>query len=251
MSNKEHILKEIIKCASETGKTPSEKNFYEYSGLGIYDLHKNGWANYGELVREANLTPNKFDKTKYNRDQLRRLFIKVIREEKKWPTRGLLDIRHFRNKNFPDSSTFYKNLGQVKELALGILDFIQDKQGYDDIAEICNSVHAIFESDITETTNLDKGSVGYVYLLKSSLNNAVAYKIGKTKNLEQRLKQLRQPSNIEEPIHSIKTDDIDGVEQYWLNRFCSKRLYPNKPKDEWFKLNASDVKAFKRWRRIF
>ncbi len=252
MSTKDDIKKKILKCAKELGKTPSEKVFYEYAEIGIYDLKKGGYPNYGELVRDVGLLPNKFDKTKYNPDQLRKLFIKVIREEDKWPTRGLLDIRHFRNKNFPDSSTFYKNLGQVKELALGILDFIEDKQGYDNVAEICNSALAKFESNATEAANLDKGGgIGYVYLLKSSLNNAVAYKIGKTKNLEQRLKQLRQPSNIEELIHPIKTDDIGGIEQYWLNRFSSKRLYPDKPKNEWFKLSISDVKVFKRWRKIF
>jgi hypothetical protein len=251
MSIKEDIKKKLLKYAKELGKTPSEKVFYEYAEIGIYDLKRCGYPNYGELVRDVGLPPNKFDKTKYNPGQLRKLFIKVIREEGKWPTRGLLDIRHFSNKNFPDSSTFYKNLGQVKNLALNILEFIEDKQGYDDIAVICNSTLSEFENDIQEATDVDKGGVGYVYLLKSSLNNAVAYKIGKTKNLEQRIKQLRQPSNVEELIHPIKTDDIDGVEQYWLNRFSNKRLYPNRPKDEWFKLNASDVKAFRRWRRIF
>lgn len=251
MSLRKDIKKKLLKYAKELGKTPSEKVFYEYAEIGIYDLKRCGYPNYGELVSDAKLPPNKFDKTKYNPNQLRKLFIKVIREEDKWPTRGLLDIRHFKNKNFPDSSTFYNKLGKVKGLALDILNFIEDKQGYEDVAEICNSTLAQFENDIEETTHLDKGRVGHVYLLKSSLNNAVAYKIGKTENLKQRIKQLRQPSNIEELIHSIKTDDMGGVENYWHLRFSTKHLYPHKPKDEWFKLNSANVKAFKRWKRIF
>ena len=95
-----------------------------------------------------------------------------------------MDIRHFRNKNFPDSSTFYKNLGQVKDLALKILDFIEDKQGYDDVAKVCKLTLVKFEDGTEETEYLNIESVGYVYLLKSSLNNAVAYKIGKTKTDE-------------------------------------------------------------------
>lgn len=251
MLTREQIIKELHKCAEELGKTPSEKVFYEHAQIGIYDLKRCGFPNYGVLVRETKLPPNKFDKTKYNPEQLCDLFIKVIREEGKWPTRGLLDIRHFSNKNFPDSSTFYKKLGLTKKLALTILEYVGSKREYDDVVNICKSVQVKSENDTTEAVDLDQRGVGYVYLQKSSLNNAVAYKIGKTKHPEQRLKQLRQPSNIEEQIHQIETDDMNGVEQYWLNRFSGKRLYPNRPKDEWFKLNASDVRAFKRWRRIF
>jgi len=47
-------------------------------------------------------------------------------------------------------------------------------------------------------------------------------------------------------IHSIKTDDPSGVETYWHKRFDTKRL-----NGEWFDLNSADIKAFKRWQRIF
>ncbi|MEK7472504.1 MAG: GIY-YIG nuclease family protein [Patescibacteria group bacterium] len=43
-------------------------------------------------------------------------------------------------------------------------------------------------------------------------------------------------------IHEIKTDDMNGVEKYWHNRFKSKWL-----RGEWYKLNPSDVKALKHW----
>ena len=85
MLTRENIKREILRCAEGLGKTPSEKVFYEYAEIGIYDLKRCGYTNYGELVRDVGLPPNKFDKTKYNPDQLRNLFIKVIREERKWP----------------------------------------------------------------------------------------------------------------------------------------------------------------------
>ena len=84
--------------------------------------------------------------------------------------------------------------------------------------------------------------VGEVYLFKSGRY----YKIGKTKDTVRRGSEIRiqLPERVN-LIHSIKTDDPSGIESYWHNRFESKRM-----NGEWFDLNPSDVKAFKRWRRI-
>ena len=81
MVTKEEIIKELQKYAKENGgKTPSEKVFYENTGVGVWDKMRH-WSNYGELVHEAGLTRNKFDKIKYNHEQLCQIFIEVIREK--------------------------------------------------------------------------------------------------------------------------------------------------------------------------
>jgi len=242
MLTKEEIIKKVQKWSRENkGYTPGEKKFYEYAGIGIYDLKKHGWANYGELVGEARLTPNKFDKTKYSPEQLCKMFIEVIREKGKWPTRGVLDVKHLSITNFPDSSTFYNKLGLTRNLAKTILEFVEDKQGYDDVTDICNSAIEEFE-DRDEFSEEEGITNGFVYLGKQHGD----YKIGKANNANRRRDDITLlGSEPFELIHEIKTDDMNGVEKYWHNRFKSKLK-----RGEWFNLSTADIKAFKRWKKI-
>lgn len=242
MFTKEEIVKELLRCAEENGgKTPSEKFLYENTEIRIMDRRKY-WSNYGELVYEAGLTPNKFDKTKYNNEQLCKIFIEVIREKGMWPTRGILDVKHYNDPSFPESSTFYKKLGLTEDLAKTILEFIEDKQGYGDVIEICNSVLAKYKDQGESFEGQDVIS-GYVYLGKQH----GFYKIGKAKNTNRRREDLTLlGSEPFELIHEIRTDDMNGVEKYWHNRFKTKLK-----RGEWFKLSKGDVKAFKRWKKIF
>jgi hypothetical protein len=78
--------------------------------------------------------------------------------------------------------------------------------------------------------------LGTVYMLKSGPH----YKIGKTKDFDARLGQikLQLPFNVE-VIHKIETDDPSGIEAYWHRRFMGKRN-----NGEWFSLSEDDVTAF-------
>lgn len=246
MLTKEEILKKLQQYAKEGGgETPSEKKFYEYAEIGIYDLKKHGWAKYGDLVDEGGLTPNKFDNTKYSHEQLCEIFIEVIREKSKWPTRGILDVKHHKDSRFPDSSTFYKKLGLTVNLAKTILEFIKDKQGYADVVNICNSVVERFEN-ISETEEQITGKVthGWVYLFKHGHYNQ--YRIGQTSDLLRRGSEIRiQLPERATLVHSIETVDPVGVETYWLNRFKSKQM-----NGDWFNLSRTDVNEFKHWKKI-
>jgi Meiotically Up-regulated Gene 113 (MUG113) protein len=241
MLTKQEVLSEIRRYSKKIGgKTPSEKKLYENTEVGVYDRMRY-WPNYGSLVKDIGLKPNKFDKTKYSRKHLCDTFIEVIRENGKWPTRGILDVKHHNDPNFPDSSTFYKKLGLIRELVNTIIDFIEDKKGYDDVTKICNSVLEKYSGRDKKVEDENLAS-GYVYLGKQH----GVYKIGKTKNTKRRRDDITllgsEPFRL---IHEIKTDDMNGVEKYWHNRFKTKHK-----RGEWFNLSRADVSALKRWKKI-
>jgi Meiotically up-regulated gene 113 len=65
--------------------------------------------------------------------------------------------------------------------------------------------------------------------------------------VDRRLSELGVTASVKHELaHEIKTDDPSGVEAYWHRRFQAQRM-----RGEWFKLSAADVRAFKRWRRIY
>jgi len=80
--------------------------------------------------------------------------------------------------------------------------------------------------------------VGFVYLMK----HGKYYKIGKTNATGRREYELavQLPEKLR-TIHVIKTDDPNGIEEYWHKRFETKR-----GNGEWFDLETADVQAFKR-----
>ncbi|KKR85824.1 MAG: hypothetical protein UU32_C0032G0003 [Candidatus Woesebacteria bacterium GW2011_GWB1_41_10] len=240
MLTKKDIISELQKYSEEIGKTPGEKAFYENTNVGIWDRMKY-WSNYGELVNQAGLTPNKFDNTQYSKEELCDIFIRTIREKGKWPTRGYLDVKHTNDSAFPSSATFYRKLGLTNTLAQTILDYINNRKGFEDVIKICNSVPE--KNKKPDESTEEEGIIsGFVYLGKQHGD----YKIGKAKDINRRRDDITLlGSEPFELIHAIETDDMNGIEKYWHNRFKTKNL-----RGEWFKLNPTDTKAFKCWKRI-
>jgi hypothetical protein len=113
------------------------------------------------------------------------------------------------------------------------------------VAALWSQVSSAEPASDAEGTGATPPKFGYVYLLKHGSRHE--YKIGRTNNPLRREGEIgiQLPEKLQ-PVHYIKTDDPAGAESYWHTRFASKRK-----KGEWFALTAQDVRAFKRWKRIY
>jgi hypothetical protein len=141
---------------------------------------------------------------------------------------------------FPDDKVFYSRWKTKHVMAEKVAGFCKSRADFADVLAICLAVPL---KSSTPTDGSDGQQViGEVYLARFGRY----YKIGKTNDTVRRGHEIRiQLPERRDMIHSIRTDDPVGVEQYWHKRVESKRMG-----GEWFSLDAGDVRAFRRWKRI-
>jgi hypothetical protein len=158
----------------------------------------------------------------------------AFRHYRKVPTSA--ELRLYRNidPTFPARSTLDNHFPTKAELIARLREWLNTAEGYDDVAALLPAAEAAPQRRAIRTTSKD----GYVYLLRSGAH----YKIGKSDEIERRIKEIRvglpEAATLE---HTILADDPSGFEAYWHKRFADRRL-----NGEWFKLSPTDVLAFKR-----
>jgi len=241
--NKQEIISEIRRIAKECGgKAPGIQRFSTETGVRKSDWYPSLWLRWSDAISEADCQPNDFGFA-YDPDVLITKYIELIRELGHFPIEGELIIKKRNDIAFPSPSSFSK-LGSKQERVKKIIEYCYGKSEFDDIISICSGIAKPTHKNL-DLINLDSPKSGYVYLIRHGKRNE--YKIGKTYNPIRREGEIRieLPERIE-PIHYIKTDDPAGIESYWHSRFVNKRK-----EGEWFLLTAEDVRAFKRWRKIY
>lgn len=162
------------------------------------------------------------------------------------PVTAEVRIKARNDEAFPSHNTFGR-LGSRQQLALKVLEHCKVRPGYDDVAalfELSLVVQPMEEAPDTPTSKDPAGGLkeGYVYLALLELGREKRYKIGKAVLVERRRDQiaLQLPADLK-LIHTIRTDDAYGIEEYWHKRFSAKNT-----KGEWFVLSRQDVEAFRR-----
>ena len=239
--NKERIIAEIRRTTQENGGQPlGVKRFSNETGITEYAWHEH-WPRFSEALAEAGFAPNQLT-TAYSDDLMIEKLVGLMRIYKRIPTASELRIARKTDQLLPSAST-YDHFGTKTQKAKKIMEYTQGKQGYDDIEVMCEDILASETSRSGTEDKLPEMPIGEVYLFKSGRY----YKIGMTKDIVRRGSELRiqLPERID-LIHSIATDVPSGIVAYSHRRFAEKRM-----NGEWFDLNGSDIRAFKRWRKIF
>lgn len=240
MVTKQDILNAIQKTAKANGGKPlGMARFEQETGIKPHDWEKH-WARFGDAQKEAGFTANTLQ-IGYTDEFMIEKVIGLMRKLGKFPTFRELNVEKSNDPEFPSNSAFAR-LGSKEQLATKVVEYCKNKDGYDDVIQLCENVTEN-SSKNESSDDSDVGlNIGAVYLFK----HGKYYKIGKTNDTVRRGNELKiqLPENLD-LIHEIKTDDPSGIEAYWHKRFEAKRM-----NGEWFDLNSADLKAFKRWRKI-
>jgi Meiotically up-regulated gene 113/Homing endonuclease associated repeat len=233
---RDHILSEIQRVARENGgKAPGRERFAAATGIQQAHWYGRYWARWGDALQEAGLAPNRLTTATPESAILREL-AKFVRELGRWPVDAELQLRARSNPEFPDRTTVVARLGNKSSRVTKLRAFALEHDMLDVVA-LCPPIEpSQAAGSRVETSPTD----GFVYLLKLGKH----FKIGKTFSVPRRHREiaLELPEKPEH-VHSIRTDDPDGIERYWHTRFEAKRT-----NGEWFTLTRDDVTAFKKRR---
>jgi len=233
---KDHILAEIKRTAAANGGVPlGQARFSTETGIRYSDWHGKHWARFGDAIREAGFKPNQLN-APYPDIELLEKLASLARELGRFPVAGELRLRARTDPAFPSHNVFHR-LGSKAVLARKLLEYCQAR-GYQDIAGFCVPLAASPDAADDENTASASVEFGSIYLLKSGKY----HKIGRTNAVGRRERELAiQLPERAVVVHSIKTDDPVGIEEYWHKRFGDRRK-----NGEWFELAAADIAAFRR-----
>lgn len=234
--DKQYILQEIRRIAKANGGVPlGRAKFFLETGIKECDWQGKHWARWSEAVAEAGFSPNQMQ-TAYPDEVLLEKFASLIRELGRFPVVVEMRMKKRKDPSFPNEKAF-ERFGTKAEFAQRIRDYCKDREGWEDVVEVCSGILANVDSPTEEVAPGDK-TFGFVYLMKSGR----FYKVGRTNAAGRRERelaiQLPEKATI---VHKIRTDDPVGIENYWHKRFESKRK-----NGEWFNLGIVELRAFKR-----
>lgn len=224
------ILAEIRRLAAEQGgKPPGKQRFSTATGISEGSWNGKYWARWGDALSEAGFAAN-LKMEKYDSASLLDAVIAFVLELGRMPTTAEIKMRRATNPDFPWHSTLSNHYPSRSLLIKALRDRAHEQKNNDVLRILPETPSAPNGHKATQPQD------GLVYLLRWGTH----YKIGRSSNIERRIKEialaLPETATL---IHAIKTDDPAGIEAYWHRRFESKRA-----NGEWFALNADDVRAF-------
>lgn len=235
--SRETILEEIRRAAAANGGiAPGQRQFEKLTGISSGKWRGKFWLRWSDAMSEAGLTPGRMVEA-YAQDVVLAHLAGLTRKCGHFPTYAELRMERGRDKSFPNHSVFNR-LGDYHARISQLRTFANERIEFADILSLLPGAETVDAAESSTPVEAEAFGDGYVYMLKLGKH----YKIGKTFSVPRRHREiaLELPEK-PDVVHSIRTDDPDGIEAYWHRRFDHKRT-----NGEWFSLDLDDVRAFKR-----
>lgn len=227
-----HIVAEIRRIAETNGGPPPGQQLFERrTGLPRSSWCGKFWSRWSDALREAGFVANE-KRPRLDDDEMLAKFAQVARQLGRIPANSDLAIYRRNGGDVPHYGTFIGHFGGKRQLLERLKLWAAANPDAADVAAIIPEYERVVPPSRSRTN-------GGVYLLRSGNR----FKIGCSKVLERRVRNIQKILPKSALVHSIESDDPRGVEAYWHRRFAAKRV-----KGEWFELSPADVAAFRYWR---
>jgi hypothetical protein len=238
MSTAEQIIVRLKEAVDRNGgQPPSSRSFLKEAGLNQRDLIRAGWPTYGALLKSQGFQPAVM-KRGFTDDEVFRPLAELTVRLGHFPTQSEREVERHRNPAFPSSEAYLRR-GRRAMLEHALRAW-------------CEATHDF--SELVPKLKQAAGAAqipgpivkGYVYMLRDG-NSGKRVKIGKES--VEGARQAAAATWLGNPraIHRIATDDPDGIEEYWHERFKKAGKHVVR---ELFDLLPSDIAAFKAWKKI-
>jgi len=242
--DKSFILGEIHRIAKD-GKGPGQKLFAKETGIKTHEWLGVYWARWGDALSEAGYTQNEWTSA-FEESYLLKCLLQLTEKLGKFPTKYEIGLERKTNPDFPSYNPISK-IGSRSELKEKLLTYCSTHPQYLNVVKILEAIPEMLLPEATNelpTNENESISGGYVYLIKAQ----DAYKLGSTRAPYRRAAEIaNQSANGAELLHTITTDDPEGIEKYWHMRFAEKRIAGNnKQSGEWFQLSSDEIRIFRR-----
>lgn len=238
--NRETILAEIRRTA-HNGKALGRDAFSKETGISERAWSGRFWARWSDAVREAGLEA----RTMQGAHDAKFVFDKILEFTRRlghFPTVPEMDMERIQDDSFPSSRSITRRWDR-KTMFDGLIEYASKDERWTDLVEVLQ--RAMPQTPLaSEPSHIETKDYGHVYLIKSGK----AYKVGSSRAVYSRTATVVRQSPLGgDLIHTISTDDPEGIEHYWHERFKSSRINGNnKMSGEWFSLSSSEVAAFRR-----
>lgn len=235
---KDEIVLAIKREAAANGGVPlGMRRFQAVTGITQSAWMGRFWSRWNDALADAGFEPNVWNARVDSDEELLEMLVELAKTLGRYPTAADRNLYRRGNPDFPRSETFESRFGKRESQLRLLMDFAIANEEF---SEIYDMVAPLLKGKGAAATpeQIALGVTGSVYLMKSGQH----HKIGRSNHVGRRSYEvaLQLPEKIE-VIHEIETDDPEGIELYWHNRFASKRT-----NGEWFLLTDADVQAFKR-----